>query len=123
MGKQGDRRSGKGTAEKSAAESGSITRTFLSPRDYLTLIQNFALCPDGWEGYHCEFKSGQVPECDLNFQNGGVCLVGIRTPGEAAQMHHVWTQEEAHSHMWCHCPPQFAGRTCLNDLENCGDDV
>jgi dynein heavy chain 1, cytosolic len=34
----------KTTAEKSASEASSITRTFLSPRDYLALIQNFVSC-------------------------------------------------------------------------------
>jgi dynein heavy chain 1 len=34
----------KETAEAAAAEPSSITRTFLSPRDYLTLIQNFVTC-------------------------------------------------------------------------------
>eukprot|EP00980_Cylindrotheca_fusiformis_P017634 scaffold5529_cov117-Cylindrotheca_fusiformis.AAC.11 len=34
----------KETAEAAAAEPSSITRTFLSPRDYLTLIQNFVAC-------------------------------------------------------------------------------
>ena len=33
----------KATAEEVAAEVSSISRTFLSPRDYLTLIQNFVL--------------------------------------------------------------------------------
>ena len=34
------------TAEGAAGEASSITRTFLSPRDYLTLIQNFMRCLD-----------------------------------------------------------------------------
>ena len=34
----------KETAEEAAGEPSSITRTFLSPRDYLTLIQNFVSC-------------------------------------------------------------------------------
>ena len=34
----------KETAAAAAAEPSSVTRTFLSPRDYLTLIQNFVAC-------------------------------------------------------------------------------
>lgn len=34
----------KQTAEEVAAEASSITRTFLSPRDYLALIKNFVAC-------------------------------------------------------------------------------
>ncbi|KAL3939676.1 MAG: hypothetical protein SGBAC_005637 [Bacillariaceae sp.] len=34
----------KTTAEAAAAEPSSISRTYLSPRDYLTLIQNFVTC-------------------------------------------------------------------------------
>lgn len=34
----------KETAQHAAGEASSITRTFLSPRDYLTLIQNFMRC-------------------------------------------------------------------------------
>lgn len=34
----------KETAERTARDPSSITRTFLSPRDYLTLIQNFMTC-------------------------------------------------------------------------------
>ena len=37
----------KATAEESAAEASSITRTFLSPRDYLALIQKFVSCLNG----------------------------------------------------------------------------
>ncbi|GKY90587.1 hypothetical protein MPSEU_000032400 [Mayamaea pseudoterrestris] len=34
----------KTTAEEAASEASSITRTYLSPRDYLALIQNFVTC-------------------------------------------------------------------------------
>jgi dynein heavy chain 1, cytosolic len=37
----------KTTAEKTSSETSSITRTFLSPRDYLALIQNFVSCLNG----------------------------------------------------------------------------
>lgn len=35
------------TADEAAREASSITRTFLSPRDYLALIQNFVSCLNG----------------------------------------------------------------------------
>jgi hypothetical protein len=80
------------------------------------------LCEDGWTGFHCEFKQGEVPECTVNCQNGGVCLVGVASPSEAEHMNHKWSLEDAEDHMRCACPPGVGGEVCESPAELCGDD-
>ena len=81
------------------------------------------LCEPGWEGFHCEFKTGQVPECTLGCQNDGVCVVGVLSAKEASQHHSIWgSSQEINDHMRCLCPPGFGGPTCESvsqcDLED-----
>jgi len=79
-------------------------------------------CPDGWEGFHCEFKRGTVPECALDCANGGLCVVGVRDPVEAEHFHHAWSQLDIASHQRCLCPPGYGGPTCESSSEECGED-
>ena len=52
----------KDTADETAAAPSSITRTFLSPRDYLALIQNFVSCLND--------RRGKVEEEQLHVNSG-----------------------------------------------------
>ncbi|KAL3920110.1 MAG: hypothetical protein SGILL_003424 [Bacillariaceae sp.] len=81
------------------------------------------LCDDDYEGYHCEFKAGTVPECLLNCQNGGDCVVGIISPSEGQHMNHKWSLQETEDHMRCVCPPGFGGAFCESPAEECGDSI
>jgi hypothetical protein len=80
------------------------------------------LCPEGWEGFHCEFKTGQVPECTLACENDSVCVVGVLNPAEADKLHHIWDADEISDHMRCLCPPEFSGLLCQATTEDCGED-
>jgi hypothetical protein len=73
-------------------------------------------------GYHCEFKHGQVPDCTLDCQNGGECVVGLASPSEADYMSHRWSLTDIEEHMRCVCPPGFGGEFCEAPAEQCGED-
>jgi len=81
------------------------------------------LCSDGWEGEHCEFKQGHVPECTLDCENGGTCVIGVSDPTEAEHLNHIWSLEEVDEHMRCKCPPGFGGHRCQSSAEQCGDSI
>lgn len=80
------------------------------------------LCQDGWEGYHCEFKEGEVPKCDLQCANQGTCVVGIRSSTEVGLLRRIWSDEEISDHMQCVCPTGFGGPLCESSSEECGSD-
>jgi hypothetical protein len=79
-------------------------------------------CPNDFEGFHCEFKAGTVPDCDLQCGNGGTCVVGVRNPAEAEHFHHAWSQLDISAHLRCLCPPNFGGPLCESTAEPCGED-
>jgi hypothetical protein len=87
--------------------------------DYPSRSHLPCICEDGWEGYHCEFKTGTVPDCTLNCQNGGTCLVGVFTASEAQQLHHIWTIQQQEDHMRCICPDGYGGYLCESPVEIC----
>jgi hypothetical protein len=74
-------------------------------------------CSEGYEGPHCEFQSGTVPECILECGNGGQCVIGIQSPEEVVG--DLWTLEEINQHMWCDCPNDYDGRLCQVPKEQC----
>lgn len=96
---------------------------FILCYDISTYDATPCLCPDGWEGKHCEFKRGSVPACTLDCRNEGVCEIGIRTPAEAEQMHHIWSSNEIDEHMQCLCLDDYGGPLCEAHAEICGDDI
>lgn len=79
-------------------------------------------CEPGWTGFHCEFKEGSVPNCSLDCQNGGVCIVGVASPAEAEHMSHKWSLDEVEDHMRCACPSGLGGALCESQAEQCGED-
>ncbi|KAG7356933.1 EGF-like domain containing protein [Nitzschia inconspicua] len=81
------------------------------------------VCDDGWSGFHCEFKEGTVPDCTLDCQNGGVCLVGVASLSEAEHMNHKWSLGDVEDHMRCACPPGVGGELCEAPAEECGDGI
>ena len=88
-----------------------------------TLDANPCLCPDGFEGIHCEFKKGTVPDCTLDCQNDGVCVVGIHDPAEMDRMKHIWSKEDIDSHQRCLCKDGYGGPLCEASSEDCGGDA
>jgi len=90
---------------------------------YPNFDANPCTCEDGWEGFHCEFKMGTVPDCTLDCKNDGRCVVGIQDPAEAERMHHIWTKQEGDDHMRCLCSPDYGGPLCESSAEDCGGDA
>jgi len=88
-----------------------------------TYDANPCICPNSWEGRHCEFKTGTVPDCTLDCKNDGLCVVGIRNPTDDKTMHHVWSQKEIDDHMQCLCTNDFGGPLCEASSEDCGGDA
>ena len=68
-------------------------------------------CPTGYEGIHCEFQSGQVPNCTLPCHNNGKCVVGIISPNQA-QNSYSFVENEYDHFTTCVCPDNFEGIYC-----------
>eukprot|EP00548_Thalassiothrix_antarctica_P005021 CAMPEP_0194133642 /NCGR_PEP_ID=MMETSP0152-20130528/3723_1 /TAXON_ID=1049557 /ORGANISM="Thalassiothrix antarctica, Strain L6-D1" /LENGTH=592 /DNA_ID=CAMNT_0038828985 /DNA_START=40 /DNA_END=1818 /DNA_ORIENTATION=- len=78
-------------------------------------------CRHDFEGEHCEFRKGSVPECDLNCENEGKCVLGINNYAHAIRGYSdFWkAHEEA---MYCSCPKGFAGVSCeIQSVTKCRD--
>jgi hypothetical protein len=76
-----------------------------------------SLCPDGWEGFHCKFKTGKVPECTLACESDGMCVIKVLNPAEADKLHHICDANRINDHMRCFCPPEFSGLLCQATTE------
>jgi hypothetical protein len=81
------------------------------------------MCYDGFEGPHCEWEKGSMPDCDLTCENDGQCIVGFKSFDEvstAQEMHFRDTKQI--NMMSCVCPEGFTGDKCEIEInENCGD--
>uniref|UniRef100_A0A7S1Y5A0 Protein kinase domain-containing protein n=1 Tax=Grammatophora oceanica TaxID=210454 RepID=A0A7S1Y5A0_9STRA len=75
-------------------------------------------CEEGYDGPHCEFKSGAVPDCNLNC-GVGHCVLGIRDPSEIHDIGHLFQQEGGVMH--CVCPPGNSGSRCEISTQSCGE--
>ena len=79
-------------------------------------------CIDGFEGPHCEFKSGNTPAvCHLACRNDGTCKIGAPT-----WQHYYrntggggWTNPLDLQH--CACPAGYTGLLCELKGTPCGD--
>jgi len=83
--------------------------------DFPELSSQACFCDEGWEGYHCEYKKNQVPDCSLDCHNGGICFIGA---GKDATIRWPDSDEE---NMFCSCPPGFGGPSCEAPAEYCGN--
>jgi hypothetical protein len=80
------------------------------------------VCPDGWEGFHCKFKTGQVPDCTLACENDGVCVIRVLNPGKAGKVHHILDVHKINDHMQCLYPPKLSELLCQATTEDCGEN-
>ena len=76
---------------------------------------------DGFEGPHCEFKSGTTPECDMDCKNGGTCILGSKDLINDEERYQYWDHEGS-KYMYCHCPDGFDGPNCEIEKAPCGDN-
>ena len=84
---------------------------------------NFCECPSGFQGPHCEYEEGSVPECSLVCQNDGECQFGV--PPALAQFHdldHLYLHDGTASQdsMYCVCTASFGGKFCDIPMTLCG---
>ena len=64
-----------------------------------------------------------MPDCTLDCQNDGVCVVGIHDPAEMDRMKHIWSKEDIDSHQRCLCKDGYGGPLCEASSEDCGGDA
>jgi hypothetical protein len=82
-------------------------------------------CDEGYEGTHCEWEEGTMPECNLECENDGECVLGFKdytTSSKATEL--TFLQEKQIDMMNCICPEGFTGVKCQVKVgEKCGDGV
>lgn len=78
-------------------------------------------CKTGHRGPHCEFDTGFVPECTLECQNGGACMLGIKDY-DTALMAEFWAVHDG-KFQYCECPEGWFGLNCEIQGEKCGTNL
>ncbi|GKY97470.1 hypothetical protein MPSEU_000705400 [Mayamaea pseudoterrestris] len=71
-------------------------------------------CPSGFEGPHCEFIAGTMPECTMKCFAGGICQTGAKS---FELLQNNWTAPE--DFQYCLCPDEFQGDQCERQVETC----
>ena len=89
--------------------------------------QPMCSCNEGFGGEHCQYAKGTVPECTLDCQNGGHCLLGelpdtSTTNVDLANAYHFGgmvdnKQDQQH----CLCREGYDGELCQRKIESCGE--
>lgn len=77
-------------------------------------------CPAGYAGPHCEYREDDVPVCNLNCQNEGICMVGATSWGQL--LDESFRYQVNHDHQYCMCRNGFHGSLCEQEAEPCGAD-
>ena len=88
--------------------------------DYLTTPQRPCICHNNYEGPHCEFVIGTVPDCTLQCQNNGVCLLGIRTYVASGDEFLQGFFANHTNYQYCDCPTGYYGVSCETKSVLCG---
>lgn len=89
--------------------------------DYTSSPQRPCRCGSNYDGPHCEFAKGTVPDCTLNCQNGGSCLLGIRTYTASVDAFVADFFSNSTNYQYCNCPAGFYGAACETKSSECGD--
>lgn len=85
------------------------------------------ICDDipNFEGPHCEYVKDTVPDCTLDCQNGGNCVLGTPDPQDYDKYDNyfgIFAQANK-TKSYCRCPPGFYGYYCEIKSEVCGPDL
>lgn len=79
-------------------------------------------CGPELDGPHCEYKKGEIPECDLQCENGGQCKLGFKTYKKAlAEYQDFWDDNYNGTLMHCVCKDGFFGPRCEVASTKCND--
>lgn len=76
-------------------------------------------CTDGFTGRYCEYKKSEVPECDLDCGEHGICQLGTKLQTEFEKKMNISPHA---SFMHCSCRDGFLGFNCDVPATICGDD-
>jgi hypothetical protein len=81
-------------------------------------------CSDSYEGEHCQFKTGTVPDCDLECGDFGTCVLGSKSSAEMKEHYQFWDEADnaPDQHMYCKCSAGFDGTLCEVTKMPCGED-
>lgn len=88
--------------------------------DYADHPEQPCECPAGYAGPHCEYKQDEVPACNLNCQNNGICMVGATSWEQLLDVRFMTSKKL--DHQYCLCREGFHGNLCEQEAEPCGAD-
>ena len=92
--------------------------------------QPMCSCNEGFGGEHCQYAKGTVPECSLECQNGGHCVLGelpdtTTTNVDLANVYHFGgapvVAENKQDQQHCLCRDGYDGELCQRKIESCGE--
>ena len=94
--------------------------------DYLKIIGEsgpMCLCNEGHGGEHCQYAKGTVPECILECQNGGHCVLGELPLTNITDAYHFGDamSENREDMQHCLCRDGYDGELCQRKKETCGE--
>ncbi|KAL7578439.1 hypothetical protein ACA910_012830 [Epithemia clementina (nom. ined.)] len=90
--------------------------------DYPLVSKQPCLCADGFTGPYCEYREGDVPDCNLSCQNGSVCRMGRPDPVTNKMAYDLYRQTNVDiQFMWCDCTDGFYGDLCEISSIPCGN--
>jgi hypothetical protein len=79
-------------------------------------------CGSEYDGTHCEYTKGAVPNCTLSCENGGQCKLGFKTYENAlAEYQNFWEDNFNGTLMHCICKDGFFGPRCEVISTTCND--
>lgn len=85
--------------------------------DYADNTEQPCICDEGYDGPHCEFEKGRLPECALHCFAGGTCTVGAKSfelvLNEFASLDDL---------QYCSCPEGSSGPFCEKESQQCGEN-
>ena len=79
-------------------------------------------CGPKYDGRHCEYTKGAVPNCTLSCENDGQCQLGFKTYEDAlAEYQDFWEDNFNGTLMHCLCKDGFFGPKCEVTSTTCND--
>lgn len=77
-------------------------------------------CGTDYDGPHCEFENGSIPDCTMQCNNGGVCRLGIHGVSPSSEEFLYDFFEKHDNYQYCECSVGFKGTNCEVASSKCG---